>query len=78
MNSDDDYIHIPDVEYNRRGLIPTIINRGLAKQLVAAKGNTKAIYALSLKYQLSSQGAGYISNLSIEYIDQARKRYYYR
>ncbi len=76
MNSDDDYIHIPDAEYNKKHLTPLIIQRGLAKQFVAARGSPKAIYALSLKYRVSSQAVGYISNLSIEHIDQARKRYY--
>lgn len=39
-----------------------------------AKGNTKAIYALSLQYRLSSQAAGYISNLQLKDIEQYRKR----
>ncbi|RMS87171.1 hypothetical protein ALP59_102615 [Pseudomonas savastanoi] len=74
MNSDDDYINTPDLEYRTKRLIPITIKRGLAKQLIAAKGNTKAIYALSLQYRLSSQAAGYISNLQLKDIEQYRKR----
>ncbi|AYL15925.1 hypothetical protein D9N00_16350 [Pseudomonas syringae pv. actinidiae] len=74
MNSDDDYINIPDLEYRTKRLIPITIKRRLAKQLIAAKGNTKAIYALSLQYRLSSQAAGYISNLQLKDIEQYRKR----
>ncbi|KPY00696.1 hypothetical protein ALO63_102619 [Pseudomonas amygdali pv. mori] len=74
MNSDDDYINIPDLEYRTKRLIPITIKRELAKQLIAAKGNTKAIYAPSLQYRLSSQAAGYISNLQLKDIEQYRKR----
>ncbi|AVB20512.1 hypothetical protein GE543_17190 [Pseudomonas sp. SZ57] len=74
MNSDDDYINIPDLEYRTKHLIPTTIKRGLAKELIAAKGNTKAISALSLQYRLSSQAAGYISNLQLKDIEQSQKR----
>lgn len=74
MNSDDDYINIPDVEYRTKYLIPVSIRRGVAKELIASKGNTKAIYALSLKHRVSLQTAGYVSRLDLKHIEQYRKR----
>jgi hypothetical protein len=71
MRSDTDTIYIPNINPTTGYLIPTVINRGVAKQLIAAKGNSKAIYALSLLHRISLQAAGHLSRCRLKEIENA-------
>lgn len=71
MNTDDDWINVPSINNSKLWLIPTRVKRGVAKEMIAAKGNNKAIYALSLKHRMSLQACGYLSRTELKYIDDA-------
>lgn len=73
MTSDEDFILVPNLTPNTRILKPIAIKRGLAKQLIAAHGNSQAIHALSLKYKVTIQTAGYISRLDLVDIERSNK-----
>jgi hypothetical protein len=73
MTADTDTIHIPDMVPVTRYLKLLSVNRGVAKQLVTSKGNSKAIYNLSLQHGISLQAAGYLSRCRLTDIENATK-----
>ncbi|SDZ28702.1 MULTISPECIES: hypothetical protein [Pseudomonas] len=73
MASDEDFILVPNLIPNTRFLRPIAIKRWIAKELVAAKGNSQAIYKLSLQYRVPLQAASYISNLELAEIERSIK-----
>lgn len=75
MTDDSDIIKFPDIDPNIDYLEFTRTTRGLAKQLVAAKGNSRAIYNLAVQNRLSLQAAGYISRCPLSVIERATKQH---
>lgn len=75
MTDDSDIIKFPDIDPNIDYFRFIRTTRGLAKQLVAAKGNSRAIYILAVQNRLSLQAAGYISRCTLLSIEQARKQH---
>lgn len=73
MTSDEDFILVPNIVPTTRFIEPIAIKRGVAKQLLAAKGNNHSIYALSLQYKVSLQAAEYISRLDPAEIERSSK-----
>lgn len=71
MPTDNDNILIPSFAPNTRRIKPLAIRRGLAKEILAAKNNTRAMYNLSLNNRISLQAVHYISRLPPSYIEQA-------
>jgi hypothetical protein len=74
--TDDDTILIPDIEFSNIPQAPKAmkIKRGVAKALIAAKGNPSEIYAIAVKHNLSSQAAGCISRYMLSGIENSRER----
>jgi hypothetical protein len=73
MTSDEDYILVPDILPNPPIIKPTVIKRGVAKLLIAAQNNNKAIYALSLQHRIPLQAAAYISRYTLVEIERSSK-----
>ncbi|EJM17649.1 hypothetical protein PMI22_03419 [Pseudomonas sp. GM21] len=73
MTSDEDFILVPNIIPTTRIIEPIAIKRGVAKQLLAAKGDSQSIYALSLQHKLSLQAAEYISHLELVEIERSSK-----
>ncbi|WP_082061061.1 hypothetical protein [Pseudomonas sp. MRSN 12121] len=73
MASDEDFILVPNLIPNTRFFRPIAIKRGIAKELVAAKGDSQAVYKLSLQHRVPLQAASYISNLKLAEIERSTK-----
>lgn len=61
VNSEEDYILIPNVQSTIKAIIPVKLKRKVAREILTAKGNPDAIYALALKHKMSLQTVGQLT-----------------
>ncbi|GFM77535.1 hypothetical protein PSCICO_37970 [Pseudomonas cichorii] len=71
LNSEEDFILIPNYQSPLRAIIPIKIKRKVVREIMTAKGNPDAIYALALKHRMSLQAVGHLTWQTEKYINEA-------
>ncbi|MBN6712586.1 hypothetical protein [Pseudomonas capsici] len=59
--SEEDYILIPNIQSTIKAIIPVKLKRKVAREILTAKGDPDAIYALALKHRMSLQAVGQLT-----------------